>query len=290
MQLKGVITSMPTPFNENLTVSEETLVDEITYHLSSGIHGLCLLGGTGEFLSLTDDERKNVVELGVKTVNGKIPVVAGCFLPLPEQMLSLASDFAALGADAIMLTPPAFYKLNSYHFEKFLDTLFEKLSIPVVIYNAPGRVSVNFTSDEMGALVKKFPNVVGVKDASANMVQIAQMAVQFPERCALLQAIDELFLPSLAVGGKGGIIAAATIFPEIFVAIYENTLTGDLQKPMSLHHKVVQLMRVLDLHPMPVMVKHAMTLVGRSMGSTREPLYPVTDKDIRLLEETLGLF
>ena len=130
MQLKGVITSMPTPFNENLTVSEETLVDEITYHLSSGIHGLCLLGGTGEFLSLTDDERKNVIELGVKTVNGKIPVVAGCFLPLPEQMLSLASDFAALGADAIMLTPPAFYKLNSYHFEKFLDPLFEKLSIP----------------------------------------------------------------------------------------------------------------------------------------------------------------
>ena len=189
-----------------------------------------------------------------------------------------------------MLTPPAFYKLNSYHFEKFLDTLFEKLSIPVVIYNAPGRVSVNFTSDEMGALVKKFPNVVGVKDASANMVQIAQMAVEFPERCALLQAIDELFLPTLTVGGKGGIIAAATIFPEIFVAIYEKTLAGDLEKPMSLHHKVVQLMRVLDLHPMPVMVKHAMTLVGRSMGSTREPLYPVADKDIRLLEETLGLF
>ena len=290
MELKGVITSMPTPFNKNLSLAEEILVDEITYHLAKGIHGLCLLGGTGEFASLTNEERKAVVELGVKTVNGKIPVVAGCFLSQPDAFIALANDFATIGADAIMLTAPAFYKLNSFHFGQFLDVLYEQVALPIVIYNAPGRVSVNFTADEVTALVNKFPTVIGVKDASANMVQVAQMAVNLPSRCSLLQAIDELFLPTIALGGKGGLIAAATIFPEVFVTIYEKVLEGELTIAQELHYKVVELMRVLDLHPMPVMVKQAMDLVGRPMGGTRQPLYPVTEKDKRLLDTVLKIF
>ena len=205
---------------------------------------------------------------------GRVPVIVGCFVPQEDEIAAAARQGRELGATALMLTPPPFYKATAYQFQRLLEQVSERCDMPLVVYNAPRRAGVKLSSDEVCRIVEDVSAVVGVKDAAADMPDYIRVAQGLPPRCALLQGLDEVFLPSLAAGGDGGILALASVFPERFVAIYDDWSAGDTQRAVARQLELVPLMSVVNREPMPVLVKEAMMVVGRPMGPTRPPLYP----------------
>ena len=273
-KLHGVITSMLTPFTQGGALDEETLAGELEHQLRCGVDGLCILGGTGESLSLTAEERLRVVETAVGVVAGRAPVIVGCFAPQEAELIAFARAAHDRGASAMMLTPPPFYKVTAFHFQRLLERISAACDIPLVLYNAPRRAGVRLTSDEVCGLVRDVPAVVGVKDATGDVPDLARLAHGLDPRCGLLQGLDDVFLPSLAAGASGGILALASVLPERFVAMYRGWKSGDVQNALALQMSVLPLMQVVNSEPMPVLVKEAMAAVGRPMGPTRPPLYP----------------
>ena len=282
-KLHGVITSMLTPFTQNLNLDEETLAQEIEYQLDAEVHGICVLGGTGESLSLSLDEREKVVRITVELVKGRIPVIVGCFLPQEEELVSFANRVQELGATAMMLTSPPFYKLTALQFQCLLERISQQSSLPLVLYNAPKRAGVSFTAQEVCGLVSQVPSVIGLKDAAGGISDLAKIGQGMDARASLLQGMDDIFLPTLAVGGAGGILAMATPVPEILVGIYEDWKTGAVEKAVSQQLDLVPVMSAVNREPMPVLVKEAMNVVGRPMGATRPPLYGSSEENRREL-------
>ena len=281
--LSGVITSMLTPFTESYRVDEETLAQELEYQVSAGVHGICILGGTGESLSLTNEERLRMVRVAVQVIRGRVPLVVGCFVPREDELAAFADSIEELGASAMMLTPPPFYKLSPPQFGKLLENLSGRCSLPLVIYNAPGRVAVNMGPAAIGEYTHRFPNVVGVKDATGSIREVINMGHAMAPTAGLLQGLDDGFLPALASGGTGGILAFATPMPEIFVDIYESWNRGDNERALERQMSVIPVMNVVAKEPMPVLVKEAMKVVGRPMGPTRPPLYAPSAENAREL-------
>ena len=284
VELHGVITSLLTPFNDDYGLDEETLAQELQYQLDSGVHGICILGGTGESLSLSAEERERAVEVATAVVERRVPLIAGCFLPQEKEIVAFSRKLQHIGADALMLTPPPFYKATAYQFQTLLERLSGQCSIPLIVYNAPARAGVKLKASEIGALVTSIPSIVGVKDAAGDMPDFIRIAHAAGPACALLQGLDDLFLPSLAAGASGGILALASVFPAQFVRIYDDWKAGRPTSALGRQLDLVPLMSVINREPMPVLVKEAMRVVGRPVGPTRPPLYepsPENRRDLR---------
>ncbi len=281
--LSGVITSMLTPFTDSYSLDEETLAQELEHQVSKGVHGVCILGGTGESLSLTADERLRAVRVAAQTLRGRLPLVVGCFVPREDEIASFAQSVQELGASALMITPPPFYKVTPPQFGRLLENLSRRVSLPLVIYNAPARVAVNMGVPAIAGYARRFPNVVGVKDATGSIREVIGMGQAFGPNCSLLQGLDDGFLPSLASGAKGGILAFASPMPEVFVDIYEGWNRGDNEAALEKQLSLIPVMNVVAKEPMPVLVKEAMKVVGRPMGPTRPPLYPPAPENAREL-------
>ena len=290
-KLHGVITSLLTPFTEGDRLDEETLAQELEYQIQQGVHGICVLGGTGESLSLSQDERDRAIEVTTSVVAGRVPVVVGCFVPQEEQIVAAAHRSQELGADALMLTPPPFYNATASQFQRLLERLSERCSMPLVVYNAPRRAGVKLIAQEICQLVHGSSSVIGVKDAAADMPDFIRIASGLDPRCALLQGLDDVFLPSLAAGADGGILALASVFPHRFVSIYDDWKAGAIERAVARQLELVPLMSVINREPMPVLVKEAMKMIGRPMGATRPPLYapaPEVVKDLKSEVERLA--
>jgi 4-hydroxy-tetrahydrodipicolinate synthase len=281
--LSGVITSMLTPFTDSFSLDEETLAQELEHQISKDVHGICVLGGTGESLSLTAEERLRVVEVAAQVVKGRVPLVVGCFVPREDEIVSFAQSIEDLGATALMLTPPPFYKVTPSQFGKLLENLNQRCTLSLVIYNAPGRVAVNMGAEAIAGYVARFPNIIGVKDATGSIREVISMGYAFGSQCGLLQGLDDGFLPALASGADGGILAFASPMPEIFVDIYDSWNKGDNQRALEKQLSLIPVMGAVAKEPMPVLVKEAMKVVGRPLGPTRPPLYPSDPENAKAL-------
>ena len=285
--LSGVITSMLTPFTDSYRLDEETLAQELEYQISKGVHGICILGGTGESLSLSNEERLQMVRVAAQVIRKRVPLVVGCFVPGEDEIAAFADDIEEMGASALMLTPPPFYKLTPPQFGQMLENLSGRCSLPLVIYNAPGRVAVNMGVTAIGEYTHRFPNVVGVKDATGSIREVIGMGHAMAPTAGLLQGLDDGFLPSLASGASGGILAFASPMPEIFVDIYESWNKGENERALERQMSVIPVMNVVAKEPMPVLVNEAMKVVGRPLGPTRPPLYAPSPESARELREEM---
>lgn len=287
IHLNGVVTSMLTPFTDSYKLDDETLAQELEYQLSQGIHGICLLGGTGESLSLTFEERLRAVEVASQVIKGQVPLVIGSFVPVEDEIVSFGCRIEELGATALMITPPPFYKHTQRQFGKLLERISQRCGIPLIIYNAPARVAVNLGADAIAGYIEKHDNIIGVKDATGSITEVIRMGHAFGRTRSLLQGLDDGFLPSLASGATGGLLAFASPMPELFVDIYESWQRGDNAHALERQMSIIPVMKAVSLEPMPVLVKEAMKVVGRPLGPTRPPLYAPDASNVKALRTAM---
>ena len=283
--IEGIHTSLVTPFAPDLALDEAAFRKSVRYQIAAGVGGVCALGGTGEPLSMTTDEHRTVVDTVVSEVAGRVPITIGCLLGGQADILAVARHARAAGADHVMVVPPYFFSVRPYDVRRHLETIAEACDLPIVFFHSPGRTGVRLTADELLELFHAVPSVRAVKDASGDVVLAGEVIRGAPEGFSFLQGLDELLLPSLALGATGGIVSLGELLPSALGSLYRWAVQGNLDEARRVQLGILPLCRWIYAEPNPGPLKFALELAGRPAGGCRHPIYGPRDDTRAALRE-----
>ncbi|MDP1628313.1 4-hydroxy-tetrahydrodipicolinate synthase [Parvibaculum sp.] len=271
---KGSYVALITPFR-NGAVDEAAFVKLVEWQIEQGTHGLVPCGTTGESPTLSHDEHKRVVELCVKTAKGRVPVIAGAGSNNTVEAIELTRFAKKVGADAVLSVTGYYNKPSQEGIYAHFKAVNDAVDIPIILYNIPGRTIVDISLETMTRLFE-LKNVVGVKDATANLARVSlQRQEMGPEFCQL-SGEDATALGFNAHGGVGCISVTANVAPALCSAFQEATLDGDYRKALELQDRLIPLHNALFVDPNPAPVKYAANLLGLCANELRLPLVPAS--------------
>ncbi len=271
----GALTALVTPFIDG-RLDEQGLVDLLEYQIVNGIHGIVPCGTTGESATLDFDEHKQVIDLTVKTVAGRVPVVAGTGANSTSEAIELTESAKKSGADAVLSVVPYYNKPNQEGIYRHFKAIAEAVDIPMFLYNVPGRTVVHVLPETVARLAK-IPNIIGIKEACGDLGQISDVIRFCPPEFILLSGDDFSAMPSVFVGGKGVISVVSNVDPGGMAKTMEAALAGDGAAARKEHYRLFPLMRLMFKTPSPGPAKKALELIGRMKDS--EPRLPMTGPD-----------
>ena len=272
---KGSIVALITPFSGG-RVDEKAFADLIEWHIAEGTHGIVPCGTTGESPTLSHEEHRQVVELCVEVVNRRVPVIAGTGSNNTEEALHLTQHAADCGADGALIVTPYYNKPTQEGLYAHFKAINDAVDIPILIYNIPGRRVVDMSIETMARLFE-LKNIVGVKDATANLARASlQRAVMGPDFIQL-SGEDGTALGFNAHGGQGCISVTANVAPRLCAQFQEACLAGDYGRALELQDRLMPLHHNLFVEASPGPVKFGVSLLGRCRDELRLPLVPVTE-------------
>ncbi len=286
LKLRGAVTALVTPFDERGEVDERALRELVEWQVRSGIAGLSPCGTTGEGATLAPEEQYRVVSVVVEASAGRTPVVAGCGTNDTRRTLELARGAARAGADALLVVTPYYNKPNRSGMTAHFRAVAEEVGLPVVVYNVPGRTGQNLGA-EMALRLASIPGIVGIKEASANLEQVADIVAGRPDGFAVLSGDDSLTLPAVALGAEGVVSVVSNEAPAEMSALCARALSGDLHSAREIHYRLLPLMRANFVETNPVPVKAAMAILGRCPDRVRAPLGPAEPSTVEALRGAL---
>ncbi len=280
---EGVIPALVTPFKENFEVDYEGIAKNLDY-LEKYVDALVPAGTTGEAATLSHEEHVEVVKYVCEVA--KKPVIAGAGSNSTREALYLAKEAEKAGADAVMLVTPYYNKPNAEGLYRHYKAVAEEVSIPILVYNVPSRTGINTTPDVVERLAS-IERVVGIKEASGNLKQVAEIIRRLGEKFTVLSGDDFMTLPILMLGGKGVISVAANVAPKLMKDMYEAFKSGNVEKARELHYKLMPLFDALFIDTNPIPVKKAMELMGLAAGKPRMPLVELSEEKTEKLKKVL---
>ncbi|NPA25742.1 MAG: 4-hydroxy-tetrahydrodipicolinate synthase [Deltaproteobacteria bacterium] len=281
----GAMVAIVTPFKEG-RVDETALRELVEFQLAGGIDAIIPCGTTGESATLSHDEHNQVVDIVVEAVAGRVPVIAGAGSNNTAEAIHLTRHAKDAGADGVLLITPYYNKPSQEGLYQHFKAIAESVDIPMLLYNVPGRTSVDLLPGTVGRL-SELPNIVGIKEATGSM----QRASEVVELCVgdfdLLSGDDFTFFPQMCVGGKGVISVSANVAPELVAGIYDAFTAGDWAEAAALNRKLQKLARAMFYETNPVPVKTALALMGKIDEELRLPLAPMSPENRDRLKTVL---
>jgi len=287
LDLRGAMTALVTPFGDDGGVDPAALESLVSWQIEQGIHGLVPCGTTGEGATLTDVEHREVIDTVVRAAAGRVPVLAGCGSNDTGRTVAAAQRAAEAGADALLVVSPYYNKPNRSGMLAHYETVARATELPVVVYNVPGRTGQNLGAELIVELAG-IPGVIGVKEASADLEQIARVLLLRPAGFAVLSGDDALALPTIALGADGVISVVSNQAPREMAQLAAAALEGDLERARTLHYRLFPLMRANFLESNPVPVKTGLALLGRGSERLRAPLGPPTEATREALRQAIA--
>ena len=241
-QFRGIIPPMVTPLKEWDTLDQDGMVRLIDHILSGGVHGLFLLGTTGEAPSLSHRLRKEIVQRALDQIKERIPVLVGITDTSFDESINLAEYAAEKGASAVVLAPPYYFPAGQLELLEYLEHLVPRLPLPLFLYNMPTHTKLFFEPETVKA-ASEIPGVIGLKDSSANMIYFHQLQQIFKDQndFRLFIGPEELLGETLVLGGHGGVCGGGNLIPELYVELYEKSIEGDFKKMGILHERIMQI-------------------------------------------------
>ena len=287
---EGSIVAMITPFDQDNKIDEQGIEELVEFHVKNGTDGIVPCGTTGESPTLSHEEHKKVIELTIKAVAGRVPVIAGTGSNSTEEAIDLTASAKELGADAVLLVMPYYNKPSQKGLYEHFKTIAEKVDIPGIIYNVPSRSGVNMLPSTLAELAE-LKNVVAVKEASGNLEQMAEVMYLCGKNITLLSGDDKILLPVLSIGGKGVISVVANIIPKEVSQMVKEFQKGNYQEAQDLFFKTIYpLSRAMFYETNPIPVKTAVRLMGLPAGNLRLPMIDMEDSHFQQLKEDLKEF
>lgn len=276
MQFSGAMTALVTPFKNN-AVDEAAYRDFIENQIKEGIHGLVPCGTTGESATLTHEEHERVIEICIDQAGGRVPVLAGAGSNNTAEAIRLARFAQKAGADGALLITPYYNKPTQEGLYRHFKAIAEAVDLPLVPYNVPSRTGCNMLPPVLSRLARDFSNIVGIKEATGDMVQCSLMLESCPDSFNVLSGDDLTALPLMALGGKGVISVTSNLVPGRVAAMCNAFAKGDLAGAARLHHEMFPLHQILFVESNPIPVKTALALMGRMEAEMRLPLCPISE-------------
>lgn len=283
----GCGTAMVTPFKEDLSLDEATLRSLVRRQIDFGIDFLVPCGTTGESPTLTHEEHLRVVEITVQEAKGKVPVVAGAGGYNTAEVIALAKEIEALGADGLLSVTPYYNKPMQEGLYQHYKAIASATNLPIIIYSVQGRTGVNVEPATLKRL-SEFTNIVGVKEASGNISQMSAVLSQVPEGFDVLSGDDAITLPLIALGGRGVISVVSNEIPAEMTQLARLANAGDFAGARALHRKFLPLMDINFVESNPMPVKAAMAAMGLLNPVYRLPMVPPQPASIRKIEDVLA--
>ncbi|MBM3556731.1 MAG: 4-hydroxy-tetrahydrodipicolinate synthase [Alphaproteobacteria bacterium] len=289
-RIRGSLTALITPF-KNGKVDEKAFQDFVAWQIAEGTKGLVPCGTTGESPTLSHEEHERVVELCVEAAAGKVPVVAGAGSNSTEEAIRLARHAAKVGADAALVICPYYNKPTQEGLYQHFKAVHDAADIPIIIYNVPPRTVTDMTVETMARLAK-LPNIVGVKDATADLPRVSRLRVLVGDRFIQLSGEDATALGFNAHGGVGCISVTSNLAPRLCSEFQSATLLWDYRLAREIQDRLIALHRALFLETSPAPVKYGASLLGKSAPDVRLPLVgPTADTQdkVRVAMQAAGL-
>ncbi|MEL7048809.1 MAG: 4-hydroxy-tetrahydrodipicolinate synthase [Pseudomonadota bacterium] len=290
MTFKGSFTALVTPFDGD-SVDEDAFQRLVAWQISEGTHGLVPVGTTGESPTLSHDEHKRVVEMTIKTSNGRVPVIAGAGSNSTMEAVDLAKHAQHAGASAVLVVTPYYNKPSQEGLYQHFKAINDAIGIPIIMYNIPGRSVIDMNVETMARLFE-LPNITGVKDATANLARVSQQRAAMGPEFNQLSGEDATALGFMAHGGDGCISVASNVAPRLCSQFQEACLSGDYAKALQLQDQLMPLHEVLFVETNPAPAKYALERLGICKAGARLPMVPLmpeTMAEIDRVIEALGL-
>jgi 4-hydroxy-tetrahydrodipicolinate synthase len=274
INLKGMGVAMITPFKTNGDVDYTALSRLVDYQLQNGTDYLVVLGTTAETQTLTADEQKAIIQLIVQKVNGQIPLVLGVGGNNTRVLVERLKTEDFTGIDAILSVVPYYNKPSQEGIYQHFKQIAQVTSLPVVLYNVPGRTGVNMSAEITLRLAREFDNVVGVKEASGNMTQMDDIIKNKPRDFQVISGDDGITFPLITLGAVGVISVIGNAFPKEFSRMVRLALSGDYANALTIHHSFTELFELLFVDGNPAGVKSMLNMMGYIENELRLPLIP----------------
>ena len=285
MLFKGSAVALVTPFDEN-GVDFETLGKLIEYHIENNTDAILVCGTTGESTTMSDEEQLAVIKYTVDKVNKRIPVIAGTGSNNTAHSIYLSQEAERLGADGLLVITPYYNKANQNGLKLHFETIAKSVNLPIIMYNVPGRTSMNMKPSLVAELAK-IDNIVAIKEASGDLSQVGEIARLVPDDFAIYSGNDDSIVPLLSLGGSGVISVLANICPKETHDLVQKFLDGDIDGSKKLQLDMKPLIDALFIEVNPIPIKTAMNLLGFKVGNLRLPLADMNEKNIEVLKQEL---
>ena len=289
MNFGQIVTAMVTPFNEHEEIDFEATKNLIEYLIANGSDSLVVSGTTGESPTLTTVEKVALFKFTVEVVNGRVPVIAGTGSNSTRESIELTMLAEDVGVDAIMLVAPYYNKPCQEGLFQHFQTIAAATSLPIMLYNVPGRTVVNIDVDTVIRLAA-IPNIVAIKEASGNLDAMAEIIEQTPTGFSLYSGDDGLTIPVLSIGGAGIVSVSSHIVGNEMQAMIKNFKMGNVKEAAADQRKLLPIMKALFAAPNPSPVKAALNLKGIPVGCVRLPMIPLNDEQLHSLQRTLSIY
>jgi 4-hydroxy-tetrahydrodipicolinate synthase len=278
VQFGKIATAMVTPFDHKGNIDFAKTTQLVNYLIKNGTDSLVVAGTTGESPTLTTEEKIALFRHVVQVVDGRVPVIAGTGSNNTRASIELTKKAEEIGVDGVMIVAPYYNKPNQEGIYQHYKAIAESTTLPIMVYNIPGRAVVNIAVETIVRL-SEIPNIVAVKDASGNLDAMTEIIAKTREDFMLYSGDDGLTLPVLAIGGSGVVSVASHVIGNEMKEMITAFERGDHQTAAKLHQKLLPIMKGLFAAPSPVPVKTALQIKGLDVGSVRLPLVPLTEQE-----------
>ncbi len=288
---KGIYTPVVTPFDENEEIDYGKMKLNLDKWGKTDLDGIVVLGSNGEFVYLTEDEKLKLVKFTIENFTKEKKIIVGSTCESTRGTISLSNKMADLGADAVLILPPNYFKggMKEEVLYKHYTNVADEVKVPVMIYNMPGNTGINLSSG-LVARLSKHPNIVGIKDTSGNIVQLSEIVRDTDDDFAVFAGNAGYLLPALAVGARGATLALANILPDECCKLVSLFKEGKIDEARELQKRLLEPnFTVTGRFGVPAL-KYALDLLGYGGGYPRRPLLPLSEDNKKVVEEVLKTY
>jgi 4-hydroxy-tetrahydrodipicolinate synthase len=287
MQVRGIIPPVVTPMLPDEEVDYPTLRRFIDHQIAAGVHGIFVLGTTGECYALDADEKQRIVATAVEHVNKRVPVFAGTGAETTREAVRHTKMAEREGVNGVSIITPYFITPSQAEVADHYRRLAESTALPVVLYSNPSTCGGLKIEPDTVSKLAGVRNIVAIKDSSGDLQNLIETVRLVPSDFAVLQGRDTLIAPALMFGAKGAVPASCNIAPKLVVEIYESFVAGDVERAQAAQKRLSPVRIALMMATAPGVVKQAMALCGWDVGPSRSPIAPLTPEKRARLREIL---
>lgn len=286
----GTAPALITPFTADDELDLTSLRRLIDWQIDQGVEALVILGTTGENPTVSDDERRRLVEVSIEHTAGRVPVIIGTGTNSTRASIRYSKEAEAAGADGLLVVGPYYNKPTQAGFHAHVAAIADASDCPIIIYNVPGRTSFNLKAETMLGIADDISSVVGVKEASGDLAQISDILAHRPKHLAVYAGDDEMALPLILLGGDGVVSVICNAVPGAFSDMIREALAGDVQSARRQHFRLLPAMRACFFETNPIPVKAVLAAMNRIHPKLRLPLVPLTDANRQFVMDAFRPF
>ncbi len=283
----GAGVAIITPMNQDESVNYEKLAELIDFQINNGTDSIIICGTTGESATLSEEEHSEVIRFCVKHVNKRVPVIAGTGSNCTQTAVKLSVEAEEAGADGLLVVTPYYNKATQKGLIDHYTRIANAVKLPIIMYNVPSRTGCNILPATAAKLFKEVDNIVGIKEASGNISQVASLMALTNGEIDLYSGNDDQIVPIMSLGGKGVISVLSNVAPRQTHEIVMDYVNGNVQDSCRKQLEAIDLINALFCEVNPIPVKEALNLMGMEVGPVRMPLSPMEPKNLETLKNAL---